>query len=263
MSEPVSARPIIEIEEVTKLYRMGDIEVRALRGVNMQVHEGEFMSIMGPSGSGKSTLMNILGALDVPTGGRYRLGGEDVGRMSENQLADIRNRRIGFVFQSYNLLPRTSALDNVELPLIYAGVANGRKRCIAALEMVGLGDRIHHNPNELSGGQQQRVAIARALVNNPNIILADEPTGNLDSKSGAEIMRIFQELNAQRGMTIIFVTHEPDIAEHTQRIVRIQDGVVVDDSPVLHPMRAGSPVYARQLEEIIHEETLILEGVPS
>jgi len=261
MSEPAFARPIIEIEDVTKIYRMGDIEVRALRGVNMQVREGELMSIMGPSGSGKSTLMNILGALDVPTSGRYHLGGEDVGRMGENQLADIRNRRIGFVFQSYNLLPRTSALDNVELPLIYAGVANGRKRCIAALEMVGLGDRLHHNPNELSGGQQQRVAIARALVNNPNIILADEPTGNLDSKSGAEIMRIFQELNQQRGITIIFVTHEPDIAAHTRRIVRIQDGVVVDDSPVLDPIQAGNHVYTQNVEDLIHEETLVFEGV--
>ena len=256
MSESASARPIIEIADVTKIYRMGDIEVRALRGVSMQVNEGEFMAIMGPSGSGKSTLMNILGALDVPTAGSYRLGGEDVGRMSANQLADIRNRRIGFVFQSYNLLPRTSALDNVELPLIYAGVSNGRKRCIAALELVGLGDRIHHNPNELSGGQQQRVAIARALVNNPNIILADEPTGNLDSKSGAEVMRIFQDLNEQRGITIIFVTHEPDIAAHTRRIVRIQDGVIVEDKPVLAPIRAGSQVY-------IHAENLILEGVPS
>lgn len=239
-----TAQAVIDIQNVTKRYQMGTIEVRALRGVSLQVLPGELMAIMGPSGSGKSTLMNILGALDVPTSGVYRLAGEDVSHMGEDQLAEVRNRKIGFVFQSFNLLPRTSALDNVELPLIYAGVSNGRKRCIAALEMVGLGERIHHKPNELSGGQQQRVAIARALVNEPNIILADEPTGNLDSKSGAEVMRIFQELNAERGITIIFVTHEAEIADHTRRIVRLQDGEIVSDEPVLHPIDARTPVPA-------------------
>ena len=176
--------------------------------------------------------MNILGALDVPTGGLYKLDGEDVGQMNDDQLADIRNRKIGFVFQSFNLLPRTTAVANVELPLVYGGASHRRQRAIAALELVGLGDRIHHNPNELSGGQQQRVAIARALVNNPSIILADEPTGNLDSKSGAEIMRIFQELNDEQGITIIFVTHEPEIAEHTRRIIRLQDGHIISDAAV-------------------------------
>ncbi|MCO6450933.1 MAG: ABC transporter ATP-binding protein [Caldilineales bacterium] len=248
--------PVIEIQDVTKTYRMGDIQVHALRGVSMQVFPGELMSIMGPSGSGKSTLMNILGALDIPTGGIYRLDGQDVGKMNDDHLAEIRNRKIGFVFQSFNLLPRTSALANVELPLVYSGAANGRERCIAALEMVGLGDRIHHNPNELSGGQQQRVAIARALVNNPSIILADEPTGNLDSKSGAEIMRIFQELNENQGITIIFVTHEPDIAEHTRRIVRIQDGHIVSDSPVNVPKRAGEQAYTRRARDLITDDAV-------
>ncbi len=233
------AEAVIDVADVTKTYRMGEIEVRALRGVSMRVQPGELMAIMGPSGSGKSTLMNILGALDTSSTGSYRLDGEDVSRMDESQLADVRNRKIGFVFQSFNLLPRTSALDNVELPLIYAGISNGRQRCIDALSLVGLGDRVHHKPNELSGGQQQRVAIARALVNRPSIILADEPTGNLDSHSGAEIMRIFQELNEGQGITIIFVTHEQDIAEHTRRIVRLQDGVIVADEAVANPRRAG------------------------
>lgn len=224
--------PLIDIQDVTKVYHMGDVEVDALRGVSLQVYPGEMIAIMGASGSGKSTLMNILGALDVPTSGTYLLDGQDVGKMSDDRLAEIRSRKIGFVFQSFNLLPRTSALANVELPLIYAGVSQGRERCIAALESVGLSDRMNHKPNELSGGQQQRVAIARALVNRPSLILADEPTGNLDSVSGEEIMWIFQELNAQQGITIVFVTHEPDIAAHTRRIVRLADGLVVGDAPV-------------------------------
>ncbi|MEZ4634273.1 MAG: ABC transporter ATP-binding protein [Caldilineaceae bacterium] len=235
-----NTKPVIEVIDIKKTYRMGEMEVHALRGVSLRVAQGEIMAIMGPSGSGKSTLMNILGALDTPTSGSYWLDGEDASRMSEKELAGIRNRKIGFVFQSFNLLSRTSALDNVELPLIYAGVSDGRNRCIEALELVGLGERIHHKPNELSGGQQQRVAIARALVNNPSIILADEPTGNLDSRSGAEIMRVFQQLNEERGITIIFVTHEPDIAEHTRRIVRIQDGRVKSDKPVPHQRRAAT-----------------------
>jgi putative ABC transport system ATP-binding protein len=231
-------RTLISIEDVTKVYRMGDLTVEALAGVSLEVRAGEMLAIMGPSGSGKSTLMNILGALDVPTSGAYFLDGQDVSKLRDDSLAAIRNRKIGFVFQSFNLLPRTTALANVQLPLIYAGHSNGRNRGVAALEMVGLGDRMQHRPNELSGGQQQRVAIARALVNRPSLILADEPTGNLDSKSGAEIMGIFQELNEQHGITIMFVTHEPDIAEHTRRIVRLQDGRIVSDAPVSNPRRA-------------------------
>lgn len=245
-----ASQPVIELTEVRKTYSMGEVQVHALCGVSMQVQHGELMSIMGPSGSGKSTLMNILGALDIPTSGMYRLDGQDVSKMSDDQLAGIRNRKIGFVFQNFNLLARTTALANVELPLIYSGHSNGRQRCLEALEMVGLGDRVHHKPNELSGGQQQRVAIARALVNQPSIILADEPTGNLDSKSGAEVMRIFQELNEQSGITIIFVTHEPEIAEHTRRIVRIQDGLIVADNPVRTPRHAGERAYTRGARDL-------------
>lgn len=244
---------LIEIEDVTKVYQMGEVEVRALRGVSLEVYPGELVAIMGPSGSGKSTLMNILGALDVPTSGRYMLAGEDVGAMDDDHLAEIRNRKIGFVFQSFNLLPRTTALANVELPLVYGGAKDRRKRAVAALELVGLGDRVRHKPNELSGGQQQRVAIARALVNEPSIILADEPTGNLDSKSGAEIMRIFQDLNDLQGITIIFVTHEPEIAEHTRRIIRLQDGRILSDSPVKNPRQAGDRAYSRRARDLTHK----------
>ncbi|MCD6507986.1 ABC transporter ATP-binding protein [Candidatus Poribacteria bacterium] len=224
---------MIEVRDLWKIYRMGEVEVHALRGVSFDVERGEFVAIMGPSGSGKSTLMDILGCLAKPTRGLYRLEGEEVGKLSDNKLAEIRNRKIGFVFQAFNLLPRTTALHNVELPLIYAGVSRKerRRRAIEALEAVGLGDRIHHRSNELSGGQIQRVAIARALVNNPSIIFADEPTGNLDTKSSQEIMRIFEELNRQ-GNTIIMVTHEADIAAHAKRIIHLRDGMIEADERI-------------------------------
>lgn len=219
---------MIQIDNLTKIYRMGEVEVAALNGVSLTIEDGEMISIMGASGSGKSTLMNVLGCLDVPTGGTYLLDGDDVGIMSDNALAEIRNTKIGFVFQTYNLLPRLTALGNVELALMYGDSRDRRKRATEALESVGLGDRIKHKPTEMSGGQQQRVGIARALVKNPGILLADEPTGNLDSRSSAEIIAILQGLN-DRGITVILVTHEPDIAAHTRRVVSMLDGNIVND----------------------------------
>ena len=220
---------VIEAENLTKVYRMGEIEVHALCGLSLKIARGEVISIMGPSGSGKSTLMNIIGCLDRPTSGEYTLDGERVSELRDDQLAAIRNRKVGFVFQSFNLLPRATAMANVELPLRYAGVVKARKaRARAALEAVGLSERLHHRPNELSGGQLQRVAIARALVNEPAIILADEPTGNLDSHSGEEILHLLLNLNKERGTTLIIVTHDPDIAANSQRIVHIRDGVVAE-----------------------------------
>jgi putative ABC transport system ATP-binding protein len=226
--------PVIDAQGITKVYKMGDIEVRALSGATIQIYPGELASIMGPSGSGKSTLMNILGCLDQPTAGSYKLDGVDVEKLNDDQLAVIRNKKIGFVFQSFNLLRRTSALENVEQPLIYAGMSGRarRDRAAAALESVGLGDRLKHHANELSGGQQQRVAIARALVTQPSLILADEPTGNLDSRSGEEIMCLFQRLNQDTGVTVIFVTHDLRIASHTRRIIRIADGAITGDDTV-------------------------------
>ena len=224
---------LIQLTDVTKTYQMGQMEVRALRGVSLHIEKGEFVTIMGPSGSGKSTLMNVLGCLDSPTSGSYKLAGEDVSGLGENQLAHIRNREIGFVFQGFNLLARTRAVNQVELPLMYAGVSAGerRRRAQEALKTVGLAERMNHKPDELSGGQQQRVAIARALVTNPSIIMADEPTGNLDSHTGREVLRLFQELN-EHGMTIIFVTHDSEIAKFGRRIVFIRDGLIERDEPV-------------------------------
>jgi len=221
---------VIEIEGVTKLYKMGEEVVHALRGVSLNVRRNEYLAVMGPSGSGKSTMMNMLGCLDTPTTGKYLFTAKDVSSMSDDELADIRNREIGFVFQTFNLLPRSSTLANVELPLIYAGLSQSvrRDKAIAVLHSVGLGERMGHRPNELSGGQRQRVAIARALVNNPSIILADEPTGNLDSRTGEEIMQLLEDLYAQ-GNTIIVVTHEEDIARHARRIVRLRDGLIESD----------------------------------
>ncbi|MBZ0298557.1 MAG: ABC transporter ATP-binding protein [Anaerolineae bacterium] len=247
---------VMDIHDITKSYQMGQVTLDVLKGITLQIQHGEFVSIMGPSGSGKSTLMNILGALDQPTSGEYFLDGQDVSRLNERDLARVRNKKIGFVFQSFNLLKRTSALRQVELPLIYNGAGERRKRATAALTSVGLEARLDHLPSELSGGQQQRVAIARALVNEPALILADEPTGNLDSRSGMEVMQIFQELNRDQGITTVFVTHDPWIARHTNRVITIRDGNIVADRQVAEPLVAGEserPSEAEELEGIFRE----------
>jgi putative ABC transport system ATP-binding protein len=225
---------MLELERVTKSYHMGDVAVPVLHGIDLRIDDGEMMAIMGPSGSGKSTLMNILGCLDVPTSGRYQLDGTDVSDLSKNQLAKVRGRKIGFVFQSFNLIARTNATHNVELPLVYAGIRDRRAKALAALERVGLGERVGHMPNELSGGQKQRVAIARALINDPAIVLADEPTGALDSTSSTEIMDLLRQLN-EAGTTIVVITHEEEIAECTNRVVRLRDGVIGSDQLVSKP----------------------------
>jgi len=227
---------MISIEKVTKTYVMGEVEVSALRGVDLTIDDGEMVAIMGTSGSGKSTLMNIIGCLDVPSSGLYVLDGQEVGQLSDDRLAEIRSQKIGFVFQTYNLLPRATALANVELPLLYGDGTDKRNRALEALHRVGLSDRVSHKPGELSGGQQQRVAIARALVNRPAILLADEPTGNLDSKSSSEIISLLQTLNRDEGLTVVVVTHEADIAAHTQRIVSMLDGLIVTDEAVDKPL---------------------------
>lgn len=240
-SERAMAEPIIRLDHIHKIYKMGDIEVHALRGVSLTIRQGEFIAVMGVSGSGKSTMMNIIGCLDQPTRGTYILDGRDVSKLSKDDRADIRNQKIGFVFQGFNLLARTSAIENVELPMLYAGIgtAERRRRAQEALEAVGLAGRENSHPNQLSGGQQQRVAIARALVSHPTIILADEPTGALDSRTSVEVMEIFQRLNRERGITLLLVTHEHDIAEYAQRVVIFRDGKIKSDEPVIHRRNAA------------------------
>ena len=235
------ARPVIQLDHIHKTYTMGDVEVHALRGVSLTINEGEFVAIMGASGSGKSTTMNILGCLDRPTRGTYILDGEDVSQMSKDERADIRCKKIGFIFQGFNLLARTSALENVELPMLYLGVdaATRHERAIEALNAVGLHGREQNHPNQLSGGQQQRVAVARSLVNHPALILADEPTGNLDSRTSVEVMEIFQRLNRERGITLVLVTHESDIAEYADRVIVFKDGKIKSDNPVEHRRSAA------------------------
>jgi len=243
MKDQSQRKPIIELNDVKKIYKMGSQTVRALDGATIKIYPNEYVAIMGPSGSGKSTMMNVIGALDVPTSGTYILNGQDVSEMDDDELAAVRNREIGFVFQTFNLLPRVDCLANVELPLIYSGMSKAKRReqATKALQNVGLGDRMDHKPNELSGGQRQRVAVARALVNNPSILLADEPTGNLDSKTGVEIMHLFEALYAA-GNTILLVTHEEDIAQHARRVIRLRDGVIETDNVVEKPTLANVKV---------------------
>ena len=240
-AEIPEASPVIQLDHIHKTYTMGDVEVHALRGVSLTINEGEFVAIMGASGSGKSTTMNILGCLDRPTRGTYILDGEDVSQMSKDERADIRCKKIGFIFQGFNLLARTSALENVELPMLYLGVdtATRHERAIEALNAVGLAGREQNHPNQLSGGQQQRVAVARSLVNHPALILADEPTGNLDSRTSVEVMEIFQRLNRERGITLVLVTHEPDIAEYADRVIVFKDGKIKSDHRVERPRNAA------------------------
>jgi putative ABC transport system ATP-binding protein len=243
--QPGNVLPLIELKDVTRVYQMGTQEVRALAGVSLEVFPNEYVAVMGPSGSGKSTMMNIIGCLDTPSGGLYNLRGQNVGGMDDDELAEIRNREIGFVFQTFNLLPRVNCLQNVELPLIYSGRKKSERHEMAAtaLESVGLGDRMDHKPNELSGGQRQRVAVARALVNNPSLLLADEPTGNLDTRTGEEIMLLFEMLY-RRGNTLMVVTHEEDVAKHARRIVRLRDGLIESDVRVPNPTLAEVEVAA-------------------
>lgn len=248
--------PVVALREIRKTYQMGDVEVQALVSVDLDIWPGEMIAIMGPSGSGKSTLMNIIGCLDVPTLGTYEIDGQNVSRMKDDELAAIRCKKIGFVFQNFNLLPRTTALANVELPLVYAGVSGRerRRRAEESLRLVGLGERMHHKPNELSGGQQQRVAIARALINRPSMILADEPTGNLDTRTSIEILELFQRLNEQQGITVVFVTHNPETADYVERVVRIRDGAIEKDER--RPPTAG-------IHHTRHEQAVQTQAAPA